>query len=113
LWCSGLRSHISADISTQENGGLPGGPFRHIDIHILVGRVLYVCHETQFLVGRIVYGFSGRKFNASRLSGRGVKDESFGWNGGAAGSGKNQGDQRKNNFIHGWKMDVISDKYTN
>jgi len=89
-----------------------GGPFRHIDIHILVDRVLYVCHEIQFLVGSIVYGFSGRKFNASRLSGRGVKDESFGWYRSAAGCGKNQGDQRKNNFIHGLKMDVILDKYT-
>jgi len=76
-----------------------GGPFRHIDIHIL-------------LVGSIVYGFSGRKFNASRLSGRGVKDESFGWNGSTACCGKNQGDQRGKNFIHGLKMDVILDKYT-
>ena len=88
LRSSRFRCHITTDISTKENGRSLCCPFRHIDIHILVGGVLHIRHEIQLFVGGIIHGFPCRKFDASSLPGRSVKDESIGWNGGAAGSGK-------------------------
>ena len=58
LWLACCGSHIATYISAQQDGCLLVGTLGHIDIHILIGCVLYVRHIEEVLVGFIADGLA-------------------------------------------------------
>ena len=67
------RSHITTDVSAQENGGLLCGAFGHIDIQELIGRVLDVGHKIESLIGSVPHAGAIVHGHHARLAGDRVK----------------------------------------
>ena len=53
LWLCCRRGHIATDVCTQEDGCLLRGSIGHIDVEVLVCRVLHIRHIEQPFVGHV------------------------------------------------------------
>ena len=60
LWVTCLTWHISPHVGAEEDRCLLVSPFWHKDIHILIGRILYIGNKIKFVISCVVHHFAIR-----------------------------------------------------